>query len=149
MKNRSSFETLIGALVLAAAVFFVVLVVRGTGVTASDGYKVSASFGNADGLKPGTEVRISGVKVGSVVEQSLDATSLQAKVVMEIDPSLKLPIDSSVRVLSDGLLGGSYLMIDPGGDEENLADGGHIDFTSDAVNLIDLISTAVFSQKEE
>jgi len=149
MKNRSSFETLIGALVLAAAVFFVVLVVRGTGVTASDGYKVSASFGNADGLKPGTEVRISGVKVGSVVEQTLDATSLQAKVVMEIDPSLKLPIDSSVRVLSDGLLGGSYLMIDPGGDEENLADGGHIDFTSDAVNLIDLISTAVFSQKEE
>lgn len=149
MKNRSSFETLIGALVLAAAVFFVVLVVRGTGVTASDGYKVLASFGNADGLKPGTEVRISGVKVGSVVEQTLDATSLQAKVVMEIDPSLKLPIDSSVRVLSDGLLGGSYLMIDPGGDEENLADGGHIDFTSDAVNLIDLISTAVFSQKEE
>ncbi len=149
MKNRSSFETLIGALVIAAAVFFVVLVVRGTGIATPEGYRVSASFGNADGLKPGTEVRISGVKVGSVIEQTLDGESLQAKVVMEIDRTLKLPTDSSVRVLSDGLLGGSYLMIDPGGEEEFLADGGHIDFTSDAVNLIDLISTAVFSQKDD
>ena len=149
MKNRSNFETLIGAVVVAAAVFFVVLVVRGTGVAATDGYQVSASFGNADGLKPGTEVRVSGVKVGSVVEQTLDPESLQAKVIMEIDPAIKLPLDSSVRVLSDGLLGGSYLMIDPGGEEDILADGGHIDFTSDAVNLVDLISTAVFSQREE
>jgi phospholipid/cholesterol/gamma-HCH transport system substrate-binding protein len=148
MKNPSTVETLIGALVLVAAIAFVALVVRSTGIANTGGYQVTANFGNADGLKAGTEVRVSGVKVGTVVAQTLDPTSLQAQVTMEINAAYQLPTDSSLRVLSDGLLGGSYLMIDPGGEDEMLADGGHIDFTSDAVNLVDLISTAVFSQKD-
>src|SRR5262249_47740577 len=102
-------------------------------------------FNRVDGLANGSDVRMSGIKIGSVLRQTIDPKTYRAIVHFEVDSSIKLPSDTSVRIQSDGLLGNAYMMLEPGGSEEMLKPGGEIEYTQDAVNLVDLLGRFIFS----
>ncbi|MDZ4381555.1 MAG: outer membrane lipid asymmetry maintenance protein MlaD [Parvibaculum sp.] len=138
-------ETLIGTLVVAVAAVFLFYGYTTSGMRTSAGYRVDAAFSSVDGLATGADVRLSGIKIGTVVRQSLDPETYQAVVTLDIAPSVKLPDDSSAKITSEGLLGGSYISVTPGGSEELLADGSEIMFTQGSVDLMSLIGQAVFS----
>jgi phospholipid/cholesterol/gamma-HCH transport system substrate-binding protein len=141
-------ETLVGAAVVAVALGFFVYAskVTGDGISGASGYKLSAEFDNVEGINVGTDVRLAGIKVGTVVAQALNLESYQAKVDMIIDKSLALSDDTSAKVTSEGLLGGKFIALEPGGGETKLADGGIISYTQGAVDLWSLISKAMFEK---
>jgi phospholipid/cholesterol/gamma-HCH transport system substrate-binding protein len=146
--HRNIIETVMGGVVLLVAVFFVVFAFSSTDVGTVSGYTLTADFTNAGGLRPGTEVRISGVKVGTVLDQTLNPDTFVATVTLSMEDRIKLPDDSSARVLADGLLGDNFIMIEPGGSETMLEAGGRIAYTQESINVVDLIGRFVFSGAE-
>jgi phospholipid/cholesterol/gamma-HCH transport system substrate-binding protein len=144
--TRNLLETLLGAVVLIVAIVFLVFAYSSSQVGSGDGYELVARFDRVDGLEKGSDVRISGIKVGSVLEQRLDPETFRAEVRFTVSDDVELPLDSSAAVVSGGLLGGKYLQLVPGGDIEYLEPGGEVTFTQSAVNLEDLIGQAIFSQ---
>lgn len=143
--QKNIIETLMGAVVLAVAVVFFVFAYQGSGMRIEAGYKVNAKFNNASGIALGSDVRIGGIKIGTVSDLSLDAESYEAIVSMQIRNNTKLPKDSSASVVSSGLLGEKYIQITPGGEEKMLKDGDKIEFTQSSVNLEELIGKFMFS----
>ncbi len=138
-----------GAIVIAVAVVFFIFAYQIAEVgAASGGYQVDARFSSASGLVTGADVRLSGIKVGSVVNQRLDTETFEAIVTLSVSPDVKLPNDTSAQIATEGLLGGSYVSLQPGGAEETLAAGDTIEYTQGAVNLMSLIGQAVFGGKE-
>ena len=113
---------------------------------AAGSYKLSAEFDNAEGVNVGTDVRIAGVKVGSVTGFTLNPENFQANAVMEIDPKVKLTDDATAKVTSEGLLGSKFISLEQGGSETMLADGGVISNTQGAVDIWSLISQAMFDK---
>ncbi|WP_343559572.1 outer membrane lipid asymmetry maintenance protein MlaD [Kiloniella sp. b19] len=146
--NRNLVETVVGALVLAVAIVFVVYAFNSSSSGSSGGYRLTAEFDDASGLVVGTDVRMAGVKIGRVVDQHLDGESFYAVVTMEIDRAVILPKGTSARILSESLLGGSFIGLTPGGEDDNLQDGDEIFDTQGAVNLMDLLGRFVFSSAD-
>ena len=142
--SRSLVETLLGALVLAVAAGFIAFAYTRSSVATVSGYEVTASFNRVDGLTVGSDVRIGGIKIGSVIEQRLDPVTFQAVLRMSVSDDIELPTDSAAAVASDGLLGGKFIDIQPGGEDALLADGGHITFTQSSLLLEDLIGRFAF-----
>ncbi len=138
-------ETLIGAVVLAVAGLFLFFAYSTAEVGSVDGYTLVAKFDRVDGLAAGSDVRIGGIKVGSIGEMSLETESYMAVVTMNINSDVQLPEDSSAKISSDGLLGSNYLSLEPGGAEDMLEDGGEVRFTQGAVDIVNLIGQAIFS----
>lgn len=136
-------ETLIGALVLAVAGAFVVYASTvadlGLGGGGSGSYQVTAKFRKAEGIAPGGDVRIAGVKVGSITSMTLDPETYQAKVILTFDGNVQVPDDSSAKITSASLLGDSYVAVDPGASEFMLEAGDEIAYTQGSVSLTDLI----------
>jgi phospholipid/cholesterol/gamma-HCH transport system substrate-binding protein len=143
--QKNIVETLMGGLVLLVALVFLVFAYNKSDVSVGESYSVTAKFDNAAGVALGSDVRVGGIKVGVVSDLGLDPESYQALVTMQIRKNTKLPKDSSAAITGDGLLGGKYLQVVPGGDEAMLKDGGTIDYTQSAVNLEELIGKFVFS----
>jgi phospholipid/cholesterol/gamma-HCH transport system substrate-binding protein len=141
-------ETLIGAVVLAVAVAFLTFAYGRADVGAVTGYEVVARFERIDGLSAGSDVRMSGIKIGTITDQSLDKEDYLAVVRMSIDPQVKLPEDSSAEVVSDGLLGSKYMSLVPGGADDMIEAGGEIKFTQSSVSLEALIGKFMFSSDE-
>ena len=133
-------EALIGLLVVIVAIGFVVFAYGRTqaGGTA-DGYVLKARFTNVSGVSPGTDVRMAGIRIGKVAAQSLDPASFQAVLDLSIDKGLELPVDSSAAITTEGLLGGTFVALTPGGDEAILKPGEEITETSGAADLMALI----------
>ncbi|MCD6035634.1 MAG: superfamily binding cassette transporter substrate binding protein [Rickettsiales bacterium] len=151
MASRSVIETLMGAVVLTVAAGFVYIAYNSGNVQlASKGYELEALFERIDGLYPGSEVRVGGIKVGSVARQSLDTEGglYQARVVLSIDDTVKLPKDTSAAVVGDGLLGGKFVSLEPGNDEAMLAPGERIMQTQSSVNIETLIGKMIFGGAE-
>lgn len=146
--RKNVIETIMGAVVLLVAVVFVVFAFTSTDLQRVDGYSIVARFDNATGITPGTDVRMSGVKIGTVIEQKLDPKTYFADVTMSIANEVKLPHDTSARVVPDGLLGGNFVELEPGASEESLAEGDEIQFTQGAINVVDLVGRFVFSGSE-
>jgi phospholipid/cholesterol/gamma-HCH transport system substrate-binding protein len=144
--TRNLLETMLGAIVLIVAVVFLVYAYNASQLGGDSGYQLMAKFDRVDGLKRGSDVRIGGIKVGTVVEQGLDRVSYRAEVRFTVSDDIELPSDSSVAVASDGLLGGKYLSLVPGGDIEMLGPGEEVTLTQSAINLEDLIGHFIFSQ---
>lgn len=138
-------ETLIGALVLAVAGVFLFFAFTRTDVGQVAGYELSASFDSVDGIVIGSDVRLSGIKVGTVTGQELDPATFRAQVLMAISPEVELPEDSSAKITSEGLLGGNYISLLPGGSPDVLVDGDEIEFTQGSIDLLGLIGQAIFS----
>lgn len=134
-------ETIIGAVVVLVAIGFLMLTYMRTGTGSLSGYEVLARLPKVDGLGVGTDVRISGIKVGSVSDMVLDPKNYLVTVHMNIRDDIKLPTDSSMMITSSGILGSSYLSIQPGGDPTDIKPGGFIENTQ-AANSADLMSLA-------
>ena len=140
-------ETGVGAVVLAAAGIFLVYALghTGGGVGGRGGYEVSARFGQVGALAPGASVTVAGVKVGTVSKIELDPKTFLARTRMTLQPGVRLPADSSVRITSDGLLGGQHIAIEPGGATEDLKPGAEFQTAQGAVDLFGLIGQFVRS----
>jgi phospholipid/cholesterol/gamma-HCH transport system substrate-binding protein len=144
--QNSIVETLIGAIVIAVAVLFLVFAYTSSGVgPISGGYDVIARFDKADGVNVGTDVRLSGIKIGTVQKLSLDPKTYNAVLTLGVANNVKLPDDSSVRITSDGLLGNQYLSIEPGGSMQMIRPGGQIENTQGSIDLIGLLGKFAFS----
>ena len=143
--HRNTLETVMGAIVLLAAAGFVALAYEAADVKGNGGYEIAAEFGSTGGLLVGDDVRISGIKVGQITAQQLDSITYVAKVSMAIDPTIKIPSDSSARITAASLLGGNYLELMPGAATDTLGAGAVIYDTRDPISLSDLLGKAVFS----
>lgn len=148
MARRNPTELIAGAAVLLAAGVFMGYAVANTGRTAMAGMTLHARFERIDGLNVGADVRLAGVKVGSVTGARVDPQSFQAIVTMALQPNLKLPRDSSAEIGSDGLLGGKAITIVPGGDDKVLAEGGEFTITQSAASLEQLLGKFIFGVNE-
>lgn len=144
MKN-DVVETIVGGAVIVLAVVFFVFAYKSAGVgAATGGYEINAVFGSVDGVGIGTDVRISGIKVGAVSGQKLDPVTFEATLVLALAPEVKLPDDTSAKITSEGLLGGNYISLEPGNGDIMLVAGNTIEHTQGAVDLMSLIGQAVF-----
>lgn len=144
MRGGSLLETLIGLVVLVVAGGFLVFAQgqldRGPG---RDGYELSARFSAVGSLERGADVRVSGVSVGTVSRIELDRETYFARVAMTVRDDVPIPADSTAKITTSGILGGAYVEIEVGGDDEMIERGGEIRFTQSAVDLFDLIGEAM------
>lgn len=138
-------ETLIGALVLAVAGGFLVYAYNHSDMKPIPGYELTAKFDQVNGLTVGSDVRMSGIRIGSVLGQRLDYENFLAVVRLSIDNEVQLPDDSSAKITSDGLLGGSYLSIEPGGSPDVLMANDEIIFTQGSIDIVSLLGQAIYS----
>ena len=143
--QRNMLETVMGAIVLLTAVAFVSLAYEAANIRGTDGYELEAEFGATGGLSVGDDVRISGIKVGRISQQELDPVTYAARIVISLDEQIRIPADSSARITAASLLGGNYLELIPGADEDMMQPGEVIYDTRDPVSLTDLLGKAVFS----
>ena len=147
--KSNTFEAIVGAFVIIISVVFLFFGFSTMKIQNSDSYNVSALFNRIDGIKIGSDIRMSGIKIGTVVSQELDNSSFEAKVLMSIDSKILIPDDSSAKITSDGLLGGNYISIEPGGNDIYLLNNEEIFFTQGSVDLIGLVGEALFSVEDE
>jgi len=142
--GRNIVETIVGAVVLIVAGVFVFYAFAKSGPSEAGGYELVARFGRVDGLKRGADVTLSGVKVGTVTAIDLDSKTYQAVVHLAVSSSLQLPDDTNAKIVSESLLGGMVLALEPGADTKTLPSGGEITNTQDAISLTDLIAKFMF-----
>jgi phospholipid/cholesterol/gamma-HCH transport system substrate-binding protein len=142
-------ETLLGAAVVAVAVGFFAFAAAQAGQTATrGGYELSGRFQRVNGVNEGSDVRLSGVKVGVVRSVSLDPGTYDAVLVMTIDNGVRVPDDSTASIASDGLLGGAYVNIEPAGIEP-LAAGAEIPNTRGSIDLLTLFASFAQSGQQD
>ena len=144
-QTRGIAEILTGACVLAVAGWFVLYAVSHSGQTTSSGYPLQARFERIDGLAIGSDVRIAGVKVGTVTDAKIDAKDFTALVSLTVRPDIQLPKDSSAEITSESLLGGKYLSLSPGGDDIVLKPGQTITITQSSISLEQLLGKFIFN----
>lgn len=138
--RENPLEILTGAAVVLVAGGFLLYAAQATGYGGpSDGMRLTASFRSIEGVSLGTDVRMAGVKIGTVTDLGLDAETYRARTDLTVDARIPVPEDSTAVVASEGLLGGTYIEIVPGGSLTMLADGGEIVDTQGAVSLLDLL----------
>ncbi len=143
--KRSVAELAAGAVVLAVTAGFIAFAASNTGKGVGSGYQLSAKFDNVGTITSGADVRMAGVKVGSVVTTAIDPKSYEAVVRFTVQRDVKLPDDSSATISTGGLLGGSFLSLSPGGSDKSLGDGGTVTITQSAANLEDLLGKFIFN----
>ena len=143
-------ETVIGAVVLAVAGGFLVYAANTAdiGPVSGAGYTLTAEFRKAEGLNVGGDVQISGVKVGSISSVALNPDNYFATVALSIREGVKVPEDSVAKIAAEGLLGGNFVAIDPGGSDFMLGEGDAFEFTQGSINLIDLVGKIVHGSGE-
>lgn len=147
--QRNIAETVIGAAVLLVAGGFLFFFYQAADIKVSEGYELTANFSKIDGLQAGSDVRVSGVKVGKVTAFDLDRENYQAVVKMNIDPAVKLPRDTAAVIASGGLLDGKFMTLEPGADEEMLVPGDRIEYTQSTPSLEQLLGQVIFSLTKE
>lgn len=142
--KRNVIESVLGGVVLLVAGLFLVFAYLGSDIKPIQGYDLIAKFNAIDGLTVGSDVRIGGVKVGSVVEQRIDTKDFRAIVKLTILPEVKLPADTVAHVTSAGLLGSKYVKLEPGGSTEVMAGGAEIVRTKDVISMEELLGKVIF-----
>lgn len=138
-------DTLLGAVVLAVAGFFLVFAYRTADIGKVDGYELVARFEKVDGVRVGTDVLLSGIKIGTVTRQDLDTKAYLAVLHFSVAERVRVPEDSSIKITSDGLLGSKYLAVQPGGSDAMLKPGQEIRFTQGSIDLMELLGKAIYS----
>ena len=146
--RRNLIETAMGAIVLAAAAAFLLIVYKSSNTPSVSGYQMVAEFNKIGGLKVGNDVRVGGVPVGKVVSVTLDYDTFKAKVLFDVDVECVFPTDSIAIIASEGLLGGNFLEIIPGGSPDELESGDTMEFSQDAVDISQLLGKFIFSSAE-
>lgn len=143
--GRNIVETIVGGAVLAVAVVFLFQLLSAANVsTTQGGYELEVRFLKAGGLQTGADVRVAGIKVGTVAAHRLDTEMFEAVMTLVINPEVRLPIDTKAIVTGDGLLGGKYLRLEPGHEEVFLAPGDRVTDVEDFVSIEELVGRALF-----
>lgn len=151
--GRHAIETVLGAVVLAVAALFLSFAYSSSDLQKVKGYIVSANFPMVDGLKEGSDVKVNGVKVGSIASMSLitdpGPNQYLVDVKMSVNPNVRLPTDTVAMAATESLLGGKYMSLEVGIDDELIKmDGsGRITRTQAPMRLDDLIGQLIYSQK--
>jgi phospholipid/cholesterol/gamma-HCH transport system substrate-binding protein len=146
--SNSKTETAVGGAVLLTAVAFLAFMLNATGSSGSNtALTLKATFRSADGISTGTHVRMAGVKIGSVTALRLDPESFRAELMLALRDDLKIPDDSGVAVSQEGLLGGSFIEIIPGGSDFAMANGAEFLDTQGSVSLVSLLLKFVSGTK--
>src|ERR1700722_15964992 len=138
-------ETVMGAVVLVVAALFLFFAYNTSQLRSVKGYELFANFEHIDGIRDGSDVRVSGIKIGSVLGLTLDPKTFLATVRMSVEPSVKLPDDSVAEIVSSSLLGDKYLSLVPGGSDKDIAPGGRVKFTQSSISLEHLIGQMMSS----
>lgn len=134
-------ETLIGAAVVATAIGFLAYAGQVAGFsTEGESYELHASFASAQGLNIGGEVQLAGVRVGTITKLELDVKTYQAVATFSVRSDIEIPDDSEAKVASEGLLGGNFLELTPGGSEYMLESGAEVEYTQGSVSLLNLLA---------
>jgi phospholipid/cholesterol/gamma-HCH transport system substrate-binding protein len=141
--GRNAIETVLGGVVLIVAGVFLFFAFNVAQVKAVSGYEVKAHFLKIGGLSKGSDVRINGIKIGTVLDRVLDPQTFEA-VVMSIRPDVKLPKDTVATIGSEGILGGKYVRLKPGQASETLPAGGRIAKVEDFKSLEDQVGEIIF-----
>ena len=140
-------EIMVGGVVLAAALGFIIYAGQAAGIgRSSDSYALKASFRSIEGIDVGTDLRLAGVNIGKVTGLTLNAETYRADTVVSVADGIEIPDDSALVVSSEGLLGGNYMEIVPGGSPFYLSDGDVISDTQGAISLISLLMKFVSGQ---
>ena len=147
-RNEQWAETGVGAAVLAAAGLFLVYALSHAGGLKTGGYELIAKFGQAGSLASGAEVKVAGVKVGTVSKVELDPKTFQADTYMVLNKDVKLPDDSTAKITSDSLLGGQHVAIEPGGSMTDFKPGAQFQNVQGAVDLFGLIGQVLRPQPQ-
>lgn len=147
--KRSIVETILGAIVLLVAGGFLTYGYKVGDVATPEGLTLSADFSGIGGLQAGDEVQISGVKIGTVTDVELVSESYLARVHMNVDSNIELPVDTAALISSESLLGGKYLQLEPGAEEEFIETGGQIQYTQAPQNLEQLLGQFIFSMQDD
>lgn len=138
-------ETLIGAVVVVVAAVFLYFTYTATSQGSVSGYEIKARFASVDGISVGTDVKLHGIKVGSVSSLMLDPKSYMAVATLTLRKDIEIPDDSSAKITSSGILGSSYISISPGGSDTMLASGSELNDTQGAVDLMGLVGRYINS----
>ena len=140
-------HTLVGAAVMGVlALLFVLSAGRGSGAIGS--YTVIARFPSAEGVYVDSPVRLAGVPIGRVTGMAYESASQRATLTLEIDPGVELPRDSIAIVTSEGMLGGRFIRLDPGGSMDLLADGDAIEYTQGSILFEELLSRIILTVEQ-
>lgn len=147
--NRNPVETILGAVVLVVAAMFLLFAYSSADVKKVKGYEIAAAFAKIGGLPTGADVRINGIKVGTVVGQKLDPATFNAVLTLSIAAEIRLPSDSQASIGSDGLLGDTYVKIEPGTSTSFIEPGGKLAKTKDQKALEELVGEIIFLATED
>jgi len=145
MQTSETKSIIVGGIVVLVAAFVFAVISSKQSLSTGPGvgkYRINAMFNRVDGLVEGDDVRVGGIKVGSVSVQALDK-DYRAIIGMDIDSAVKLPKDTSAAIHTDSLFGSKFVILEPGGDEQNLASGDTITFTQDALVVSDLLDQII------
>tara|TARA_R110002050_G_scaffold847_6_gene6021 strand:+ start:10319 stop:10777 length:459 start_codon:yes stop_codon:yes gene_type:complete len=142
-------ETIAGGIVLIIACLVLVFAYKENSGQDVSGYNVTAKFDRVDGLAEGSDIKLSGIKIGKVTSLKIDPKIYMAVATLTISDNIKLPIDSSAAIISESLLGEKYLSITPGGEEDMLKEGDEIYNVQSSLILESLISQLIFKDKDK
>jgi len=144
--SENRLEIAVGGVVLALAVGFAVFLAQSTGLSgSSSSYQISASFRSAEGISVGTDIRLAGVKIGTISDLKLNSETYRAESILSVRNDVRIPDDSALAVSSEGLLGGSFIEVIPGASFDYLEAGDEIIDTQGSVSLIQLLLKFVSS----
>jgi phospholipid/cholesterol/gamma-HCH transport system substrate-binding protein len=147
--HRKTIDVWVGLFVLLGAVSLLFLALKAgnmSTISFTKTYAIVGKFDNIGGLKPQSAVKSAGVVVGRVGDITFDDKTFQAMVRLDMNPAYKFPKDSSLKILTSGLLGEQYVGIEAGGDTNNLVEGDRISRTQSAAVLEDLINQFIYSK---
>lgn len=142
---NNAIETIMGAVVLTVAGGFLYFAYSNSNIKQIDGYAIKADFSNIAGISVGSDVRVGGIKIGSIESLELNPKTYQAHAVMRVREDVKLPKDSSAAIQSTGLIGDKFVAIEPGGDENTMNEGDAIELTQSSVSIEEMIGKFAFS----
>jgi phospholipid/cholesterol/gamma-HCH transport system substrate-binding protein len=142
--SKNLAETAVGAVVLLIAFSFLYFFFTTAEVGTVQGYEVKATFTKVGGLQPGSDVRISGIDVGTVTQRILDPETYEAVVTLTIESGVKVPEDTEATIGSEGQFGGKYVLLKPGKSRKSLAAGATIDKTEHYRSLEDQVGEIIF-----
>ena len=144
MMNKKPVETIMGIVVIFVAAVFLYFAYQVSDLQVVKGYDINARFLKVGGLNVGSDVRINGIKVGTVIAQNLDPEDYVADVKLSISSNIQLPKDSVVSIVSDGLVGNKFIKIEPGKSKEFLQNGDTVANTKDFKTLEDMVGEIIF-----
>lgn len=147
--QRNLIETLVGAAVLLVAAGFAWYAVTTSAVRSGDGYQIVAQFDRVGGITAGSDVRISGIKVGTVSNVALDPKTYMAEVRIQLPTSIRVPVDTVAQITSEGLLGSNFLSLVPGAADEMLPANGRVRYAQGPVDLMQMLGRFIFSVGEQ